>query len=72
MPTYEYQCTECGSKFEVRASMKEREKGLKPACSTCGSARAVAVVSAVAIGSGGQAKLSACCAGTGCCPPRRG
>ncbi len=71
MPTYEYQCTDCGSKFEVRASMQEREKGLKPDCPTCGSTRAVAVLSIVAIGSGRGAGWSGCGSGPGCCAPPR-
>ena len=71
MPTYEYHCTDCGSKFEVRASMKEKEKGLKPVCPTCGSKTALAVPSTVAIGSGGRASSAGCCGGTGCCPPPR-
>ncbi len=71
MPTYEYQCTDCGSKFEVRASIKEREKGLKPDCPACGSTRAVPVLSVVAIGSGRAAGWSGCGSGPGCCAPPR-
>lgn len=71
MPTYEFQCTECGGKFEVRASMKARQEGLKPACPTCGSTKASRVFSPIAIGSGSKASPSGCCGGTGCCPPRR-
>lgn len=71
MPTYEYQCVDCGTKFEVRASITEKEKGLKPSCPTCGRTGALPLFSAVSVGSGSKGKTSSCCAGTGCCPPRR-
>ncbi len=71
MPTYEYQCTDCGTRFEVRATMEERAKGLQPDCPTCGSTRAVAVLSVVAIGGGHAAPSFGCCSGSaGCGPPR--
>ncbi len=34
MPTYEYQCQECGLRFEARASMKDHQKPVK--CKGCG------------------------------------
>ena len=34
MPTYEFECKDCGHHFEIFASMSEREKGLK--CPKCG------------------------------------
>lgn len=37
MPTYEFQCGDCGARFEVRASFAEKEKGLEPRCPQCGS-----------------------------------
>ncbi|MGQ9494291.1 MAG: FmdB family zinc ribbon protein [Anaerolineae bacterium] len=37
MPTYEFQCGDCGERFEIRASFKEKEKGLNPKCPRCGS-----------------------------------
>lgn len=37
MPIYEFQCADCGARFEVRASFSEKDKGLKPKCPQCGS-----------------------------------
>ncbi len=35
MPIYDFQCDRCEMIFEVRASFKEKEAGLKPACPNC-------------------------------------
>ena len=67
MPTYEFACTDCGEKFEVRASMSEKDKGLKPACPTCGSTSATPLLSRPSINTGGKATSSSCCSGPGCC-----
>ena len=32
MPFYDYQCQGCQTVFEVRATFKEKEEGLKPEC----------------------------------------
>ncbi len=45
MPVYEYQCAGCGRKFDVIASLAEKEAGLKVKCPKCGSARANQVFS---------------------------
>jgi len=37
MPTYEYICVECQEKAEIRATISEKEKGLKVTCPKCGS-----------------------------------
>lgn len=37
MPVYEYVCLECKAKREIRATLKEKEEGLKPVCNSCGS-----------------------------------
>lgn len=37
MPTYEFECGDCGERFEIRASFQEKEKGLIPKCPRCGS-----------------------------------
>ncbi len=37
MPLYDYQCKHCKTVFEVRASFKEKEAGLKPECPHCQS-----------------------------------
>lgn len=40
MPVYEYECEDCGRKFDVLASLAEKEAGLEPVCPKCGSSRA--------------------------------
>jgi len=40
MPTYDYGCIDCGEKFEVTATIKEKEKGLNPVCPKCGGKHA--------------------------------
>jgi len=37
MPTYDYQCQDCGHVFEVFASFKQKEAGLQPECPECHS-----------------------------------
>lgn len=37
MPLYDYQCQDCEAVFEVRATFKEKEEGLKPECPQCQS-----------------------------------
>jgi putative FmdB family regulatory protein len=37
MPLYDYQCQDCKAVFEVRATFKEKEEGLKPQCPHCQS-----------------------------------
>jgi putative FmdB family regulatory protein len=45
LPVYEYQCQDCGKKFEVIATLAEKEAGLSPACPSCGRKRARQVFS---------------------------
>ncbi len=45
MPVYEYQCQDCGKKFEIVATLAEKEAGLDPACPKCGRKRARQVFS---------------------------
>jgi putative FmdB family regulatory protein len=35
MPIYSFQCEQCGTVFDVRASIQEKETGLKPRCPRC-------------------------------------
>ncbi|MGQ9684457.1 MAG: FmdB family zinc ribbon protein [Anaerolineae bacterium] len=37
MPTYDYQCRDCGHVFEVFATFKQKEAGLQPECPQCHS-----------------------------------
>jgi len=43
MPTYEYICKECGEKIEIKATISEKEKGLKLNCPKCGSGKMIQV-----------------------------
>lgn len=40
MPVYEYQCESCGKKFDLLATLAEKEAGLAPVCPKCGAKRA--------------------------------
>ncbi len=35
MPFYAFQCEECDETFEIRATIHEKEAGLKPECPQC-------------------------------------
>lgn len=37
MPIYDFQCTQCNEVFEVRATIREKEAGLRPECPICKS-----------------------------------
>lgn len=37
MPTYEFKCANCGEKFEIFTSIREKEAGLGLKCPNCGS-----------------------------------
>ncbi|MGC8797931.1 MAG: FmdB family zinc ribbon protein [candidate division WOR-3 bacterium] len=39
MPVYEFCCDDCNKKFDLVATLQEKEAGLKPACPYCGSTR---------------------------------
>lgn len=36
MPVYEYSCDDCGHKFDIVATLAEKEAGLAPVCPNCG------------------------------------
>lgn len=44
MPTYEYLCQECEKKFDVKATIEEKEKGLKVSCPECGSKKTIQLI----------------------------
>lgn len=73
MPLYDFHCEQCDTKFEVRASIKEKQAGLQPECPTCHSHAAQQIVTAGRMlhGSDGGSVSSAgpaCgCGGGGCC-----
>jgi putative FmdB family regulatory protein len=59
MPIFEYECGQCGAKFEVlAASRATRPKA--PVCPKCDSTQTGVVMSACAVGRSGQASGAAC------------
>ncbi len=49
MPVYEYQCSSCGHKFELRRALDESDSGI--ACPKCGSRSPQRVFSSFGMGS---------------------
>ena len=71
MPTYEYACLECSHTYDVRASMSEKERGLKPVCPKCRSAKAERVIGPVmSVTKRDRGGPSSPCCGPNCCPGR--
>lgn len=46
MPFYDFRCKQCGHAFTVRASFKEKDAGLQPACPLCRAAETQQVLTA--------------------------
>ena len=73
MPFYAFQCEQCAEDFEVRATIKEREAGLHPACPNCHTTHVKPKITAglVMHGSDGGSLSSAAaacgCGRGGCC-----
>ncbi|MCM8786829.1 MAG: zinc ribbon domain-containing protein [Candidatus Omnitrophica bacterium] len=44
MPIYEYFCQGCENRFEIKATISEKEKGLKVKCPRCGSDKTVQIL----------------------------
>ncbi len=44
MPIYEYFCQDCENKFEIKASLSEKQKGLKVICPGCGSNKTIQIL----------------------------
>jgi putative FmdB family regulatory protein len=70
MPFYEYQCEGCSNVFEVRATIKEKEAGLKLACPKCGGRKVrQRLTAAVGLRGGPKSSPPTCGpnSGPGCC-----
>lgn len=72
MPIYEFQCDNCETIFDVRASIKEKQAGLQPECPQCHDTRSHQVITAGLVirrGDGTSLSLPVCApnAGPGCC-----
>jgi putative FmdB family regulatory protein len=69
MPLYDYQCQKCRATFEVRATFKEKEQGLKPKCPECQSRKTRPVLSSglfVSHSSDGCSGCSGTCSNCSC------
>lgn len=64
MPTYEYECKDCGERFERRQHMTDKSVTECPACS--GVVRKVLQSFAVSVKAGGGAPAPSPCADGGC------
>jgi len=74
MPTYEYQCQDCGHMFEIFATLKQKAAGLQAECPQCHSHRVRQAFGSVMLirdsnGNIPPASAGGCCGGggTGCC-----
>jgi putative FmdB family regulatory protein len=74
MPIYTFRCEECETTFDVRASISEREDGLRPLCPKCASQEVQQVITAglllhstVGDRRAGPAVVCGPNAGPGCC-----
>ena len=72
MPFYAFHCEECGETFEIRATIHEKEAGLKPECPQCNSAQTRQIITAGVTlrGSGILESTRPTCSpssGPGCC-----
>lgn len=65
MPIYEYECRNCGHRFELRRSMADRDDGI--VCPKCKTENPRRVLSAFAKGPSGSEAASS---GTACAPRR--
>ena len=60
MPIYEYECRNCGARFELRRSMSDSDSEVK--CPECGKESPQRVIS----------MFGTACSGTGCAPAAPG
>lgn len=74
MPFYSFRCEDCGTTFDVRASIEAKESGLRPECPDCHAQNVRQVITAGLLvgesGKSGQSPVAigpACCPGSGCC-----
>lgn len=69
--TYEYKCDVCGALLEIRATIAEKERGLRVECPACGGTKATQVFTAVNVlsrsGRGGGPPFCGPDSGAGCC-----
>jgi putative FmdB family regulatory protein len=73
MPIYIFACEDCGNTYEINASIKEKEAGLRPKCPQCFGEHSRQLITAgfsIRSGNGGGNMPFGGCgpaAGPGCC-----
>lgn len=73
MPIYNFQCDDCQTVFDLRATFQEKERGLSPVCPQCQGQHAHQLISAGWFLGGRSATSVAsgpawgCSPGGGCC-----
>ena len=69
MPLYDYQCEECRTVFEVRATIQEKETGLQPECPEWHSEKTSQLLNAIFMlhSKDGHGFQGGCEPGSGCC-----
>jgi putative FmdB family regulatory protein len=73
MPIYNFQCDDCQTVFDLRATFQEKERGLSPVCPQCQGQHAHQLISAGWLLGGRSATSVAsapawgCSPGGGCC-----
>lgn len=71
MPVYEFYCQNCEEKFDIKASINEKEKGLKANCPYCDSNRVIQLFgNFFTFSKGGNSDTGGCCGPNstpGCC-----
>jgi len=71
MPVYEFECNECGTTFDVRATLAEKVRGLDGCCPACGGRKTRQVFGNVMVLTKSGGRGAGCDPSSGCCPPRR-
>ena len=75
MPTYDYQCQSCEHIFEVFATFRQKEVGLRPECPECHGTETQQLIGSVMFirsGDGGRAVPGPTGCGPNCGPGCRG
>jgi|DewCreStandDraft_4_1066084.scaffolds.fasta_scaffold04637_9 putative FmdB family regulatory protein len=66
MPVYEYFCPKCSEKFEIRATMEKKEKGINAKCPKCGNEKTAQIFgNFFTFSKGNKPPMN----GGGCCNP---
>jgi len=72
VPTYEFICEECGQRFEVFATFRQKEQGLQPFCPECGSQRVRQTIGSLMFITRSGSPMPFSGNGGGCCGGPRG